>query len=800
MIVEIIYLWVKTFRRITELICKRTKEMTAANKLPLTSTHWGTYRARVSNGRVQELLPFEHDGDPSKIGTGILDVQDGPTRINTPMARKSWLENGPGNHGHLRGVDPFIEISWDKAEDLVSEELNRVIKNFGNSSIYAGSYGWASAGRFHHAQSQLHRFLNCIGGYTRSKFTYSFAAAEAIVPYILGSYRKFLDDSTSWESIKNNTELFVCFGGVPLKNGQICQGGTGNHYQRKGIIDASSSGISFVNISPIKSDLLDEVTGTWLPARPNTDAALLLGIAHTLHSKQLVDINFIQKYTDGYEKFIPYLFGEFDNTPKSASWASKICEIDEEVIISLAEEMAKKRTMISVSWSLTRQDHGEQAFWAAITVAAMLGQIGLPGGGFGFGYSATNYIGGKFTPPRAAALPQGKNPVSNFIPVARITDLLLKPNKSFSFNGENYTYPETKIMYWAGGNPFHHHQDLNRLMRGWEKPDTIITHEWCWNSLAKRSDIVLPCTTPLERHDIAITPKDPYVISMEKLIEPFENSRNDFEIFSGIASKMGIGEIFTENLTAAEWTRWIYEETQRNAQKENIKIPEYNQFIKDGWFKLEDPEEPNIMLQDFRADPIKNPLKTESGKITIFSNKVASFMYEDCPGHPVWQEPYEWLGDINRTYPLHLISNQPENKLHSQLDHGKYSRSNKIKGREPIHISPNDAKTRNLNNNDIVRVFNNRGTCFAGVVIDDNLREGVVQISTGAWYDPIDPSIRNSPCKNGNPNVLTRDIGTSKLGQGPTAHSCLVEVKLEKNIIPEVSAYNPPEIIKNKKW
>ena len=97
-------------------------------------------------------------------------------------------------------------------------------------------------------------------------------------------------------------------------------------------------------------------------------------------------------------------------------------------------------------------------------------------------------------------------------------------------------------------------------------------------------------------------------------------------------------------------------------------------------------------------------------------------------------------------------------------------------------------------------MFNNRGTCFAGVVIDDNLREGVVQISTGAWYDPIDPSIRNSPCKNGNPNVLTRDIGTSKLGQGPTAHSCLVEVKLEKNIIPEVSAYDPPEIIKNKKW
>ena len=212
---------------------KERNYMTSSEKLPLTSTHWGTYRARVSNGRVQDLLPFECDEDPSKIGTGILDVQDGPTRINAPMVRKSWLENGPGNHGHLRGIDPFIEVSWDKAEDLVSKELNRVTKDFGNSAIYAGSYGWASAGRFHHAQSQLHRFLNCIGGYTRSKFTYSFAAAEAIIPYILGSYREFLDASTRWESIADNTELFICFGGIPLKNGQICQGGTGNHAVEK---------------------------------------------------------------------------------------------------------------------------------------------------------------------------------------------------------------------------------------------------------------------------------------------------------------------------------------------------------------------------------------------------------------------------------------------------------------------------------------------------------------------------------------------------------------------------------------
>ena len=154
-------------------------------------------------------------------------------RVSRPMFRKSWLDNGPGSQRELRGTDPFVEVKWDEAEKLVASELNRVRKEFGNSAIFAGSYGWASAGRFHHAQGHLHRFMNCIGGYTRSKFTYSFAAAEAVVPHILGSYRKFLDTCTSWESIKCNTELLVCFGGIPLKNGQICQGGTATIIKRR---------------------------------------------------------------------------------------------------------------------------------------------------------------------------------------------------------------------------------------------------------------------------------------------------------------------------------------------------------------------------------------------------------------------------------------------------------------------------------------------------------------------------------------------------------------------------------------
>jgi biotin/methionine sulfoxide reductase len=425
------------------------------SKLPLTSSHWGTYRARIGNGRVQELLAFEQDCDPSPIGPGILDVQHGPMRVDAPMVRESWLTGGPGTRTDLRGSDPFVEVSWEKVNELVAAELNRVRKTFGNASIFGGSYGWASAGRFHHAQSQLKRFLNCIGGFTRSKFTYSFAAAEAMVPHVLGSFRDYLDTCTSWDVIRDHTQLFVCFGGVPLKNGQISQGGTGCHIQRRALLDAGKAGIDFVNISPLKSDVLDDVGSDWVALRPNTDVALMLGLAHTIESEGLTDRAFLQRYTEGFEAFLPYLMGEADGIPKTADWAAGICEIPADTIRALAWRMAGMRAMISVSWSLTRQDHGEQPFWMAITLAAMLGQIGLPGGGFGFGYSAMNFIGGNHHIIPGASLPQGKNPVEDFIPVARITDLLLNPRKPFDFDGVRYEYPNTKLVWWAGGNPFH---------------------------------------------------------------------------------------------------------------------------------------------------------------------------------------------------------------------------------------------------------------------------------------------------------------------------------------------------------
>jgi len=614
------------------------------------------------------------------------------------------------------------------------------------------------------------------------------------LPYVLGDFYSMVNGATSWDVIKEHTDLFVAFGGAPVKNGQVTNGGVGRHVQKQGMLDAAANGVKVVNISPLRSDVLDEMDADWFAIYPGSDVALLLGIAHTLQEEKLADTEFLSTYTVGYDRFLQYLLGNTDGIVKNSAWAAGKTGMPASRIRDLAWDMARQRTMISVSWSLTRQDNGEQPYWAAIAVASMLGQLGLPGGGIGFGYSAINAIGANYQGIPGASLPQGKNPIKSFIPVARVTDLLLQPGEQFEYNGMTATYPEIKLVYWAGGNPFHHHQDLVRLREAWQKPDTVIVHEWCWNAHAKHADIVLPVATFLERNDIASSSRDPFLIYMQKAAEPVGLSMTDYEIFSELAQELGAREAFTEGRDEEQWLNMFYDETRQKAGESGIALPDFKDFKAKGWFENSMPKEPQILLKNFRNDPKGNALRTPSGKIEIFSETVAGFGYEECPGFPCWNDPKEWLGQENPEYPLHLISNQPKTKLHSQLDHGAHSRKSKINGREPVVIHPEDAKSRNIEDGSLVRLFNGRGACLCSAVVSDEVRSGVLQLSTGAWFDPPQPVASDISCKHGNPNVLTRDQGTSRLAQGPSALSCLVEIEVYSGGAMPLDAFSPPII------
>ncbi len=759
--------------------------------MKFTAAHWGTYKVSKDEGGEFKLLPFSQDKDPSSIGRGMESAVRHSSRILKPAVRKGWLEYKNKKEGTQRGEDEFVEVSWKTAYDLVGKEIKRVISTYGNESIYAGSYGWASAGRFHHAQSHLRRFLNLTGGYTYSKNTYSYAAAEVIIPHVLGNFYNFLFDTTTWESISENSSLLLAFGGVPLKNGQINQGGVGSHNQRDYLKSASSNGVKFINVSPLKSDLETVNEVEWISIKPNTDVALMLALCYEINKSGATDRKFIEKYTVGFKKFTKYLNGDTDGVIKSAEWASQITGLSSNAIFNLIKEIKEsKRTMISVSWSLTRQSHGEQPYWAAIALSSMIGDIGKPGGGIGFGYSAMNSIGNHYKKIPAVSLPQGKNSIKKFIPVARISEMLESPGTSFDYNGSKLSYPDIKLIYWVGGNPFHHHQDLNRMIKAWQIPETIISHEWCWNALAKHSDIVLPVTTPLEREDIALAPRDPYMIYMSKIIDPVGESKSDFEIFSGLAEEFNIRNEYTENRTEKEWIKWIYDESNA-LQETNHKFPDFDIFKKRGWYKHPEPLDYQIFLREFIESPAKNPLDTPSGKIELFSEKIDSFQYSDCVGHPKWYGDKEYLGNASK-YKLHLLSNQPKFKLHSQLDQGKVADGEKSDGRAIIEVNIRDAKARGLSEGMLVRVFNDRGSCLAVLKISEDIMPGVVNIPTGSWLNPS--KVGNISCVHGNPNVLTKDCGTSKLAQGPSAHTCLIEIEHFQQEVPKITAFDPPKI------
>src|SRR4029078_13020340 len=155
------------------------------------------------------------------------------------------------------------------------------------------------------------------------------------------------------------------------------------------------------------------------------------------------------------------------------------------------------------------------------------------------------------------------NSVADFIPVPRIADMLLHSGERFDYNGQNLAYPDIRLVYWAGGNPFHHHQDLGRLRRGFCRPDTVIVHDSVWTATARHADIVLPATITLEREDIGASAGDPLLIAMHRAVAPYGDSRDDHAIVPGLAARLGFSEAFTEARSPREWLAHIYEPTRR---------------------------------------------------------------------------------------------------------------------------------------------------------------------------------------------------------------------------------------------
>ncbi|GAA4988065.1 hypothetical protein GCM10025734_13500 [Kitasatospora paranensis] len=337
----------------------------------------------------------------------------------------------------------------------------------------------------------------------------------------------------------------------------------------------------------------------------------MLALTHTLLVEGLHDRAFLDRCTTGWDTLAGYLDGSADGIPKDADWAAPICGIAPDRIRGLARRMAATRTLVTVTWSLQRARYGEQPVWAGLALAAALGQIGLPGGGFGHGYGSMGDVGDTGSALRLPFLPQGPNPVDEFIPCARIADLLLHPGEEYDYDGTRRRYPDIRLVHWAGGNPFHHHQDLGRLRRAFARPDTVVVHEPHWTATARHADIVLPITTALEREDLGGGRRDTHLIAMHRAVAPYGEARDDHAVLAALAERLGFGAEFTEGRTPRGWLVHLYEEWADRLRADGAgDPPPFRAFWSAGEWRLPEQAAERTLFEEFRADPEGRPLAT----------------------------------------------------------------------------------------------------------------------------------------------------------------------------------------------
>nr|WP_283777734.1 trimethylamine-N-oxide reductase TorA [Sansalvadorimonas sp. 2012CJ34-2] len=779
-------------------------------------THWGAFRARVVDGKLTEVKPFEKDIFPSDMLMGIRDDLYSPARVRYPMVRLDWLKKRHNSDTTQRGDNRFVRVSWDQALDFFYEELERVQKTYGPAGLYAGHTGWKANGVYHNCIAAMQRAVGLHGTFVKKVGDYSTGAAQVILPRVVGSTEVYAQQ-TSWPLVMKNAKNIVFWGSDPIKNLQAgwstpAHDVYGYYKQLKDMVGAGK--IRAISIDPVVSDTQAYLGCEQISVNPQTDVPMMLGMAHTMYTEELYDEDFVYDYCEGFDKFVPYLTGESDGQPKTAEWASKICGVSADTIKSLARTCAKERTQFIGGWCVQRMHHGEQWAWMLVVLSAMTGQVGLPGGGFGFGWHyngagvpTRNYVK---VPGFTGSAPNGKpkyngdfGKFSKTIPVARFVDSMLEPGKTIDFNGRKVTLPAIKMAIFTGCNPFHHHQDRNRMIQGWQKLETAIAIDHHWTATCRFADIVLPATTSYERNDI-----DGFgnhsrrgILANRKIVEPLFEARNDIEIFADLCKRFGQEKTFTEGRNEMEWLEHLYTQAQKGAKDKGIKMPSFAEFWGgEGYFEFDKASEKLwVRHEAFRKEPELEALGTPSGLIEIYSEEIAKLGYEDCPAHPTWMEPVERShgGAGSKKFPLHMQSCHPKDRIHSQLSGAKGLReSYEVAGREPVYMSPADAKARGIKNGDVVRVFNDRGQVLAGAVVSDRYKDGVIRIFEGAWYNPAEGGKIGTLCKNGDPNVLTRDLRSSKLAQATTAHTALVQVEKYTGPALKVTAFDGPEMVK----
>ena len=682
-----------------------------------------------------------------------------PDRLLYPMKRVG--ERGEGR---------FERVSWEEAIERVCAAMRRARDIHGPDAFF-NMHG--TGGASHLAGSQMSaRLLNVFGGHLRHHNSYSSAAARWAAPFTLGT-----DDCGHSADDWVNARLILLWGYNPAET----VFGTNTAYRLK---LARRAGARIVVIDPRLSMTAQALADDWIPLRPGTDSALMDAMAFVMITEGLLDQAFLDRYCVGFdEAHLPegaprgssyrnYVLGHSDGTPKSPAWASGYTQVPPDRIEGLAREYARtKPAALLPGLAFNRRAYGEQPVRGSITLAAMTGNIGVPGGGAGgVSYSVSR-------PVPVAEFPIGHNPVSASIPVFLWTEAVLRGHEMGAADGvagldpgESTLRCDVRFIFNTAGNTLvNQHANVNRTVRLLRDPslvDFIVVIDQFLTPSARFADILLPAATWFERNDLCtVWGHGDSVVFMNKAVEPLGECRSDFEICAAIARGLGVGDEFTEGKGELEWLEWML----APAAAADPSFPAFDEFRRRGIHVFQHAR-PHVAFREFREDPEAAPLKTPSGRIEIYSQRLATLALDHVPPIPVFIPEWEggpWDPQFSK-YPLQAFGRHFQRRTHSIYDNVDWLEEAMP---QRLFMNPIDAAARDIEDGDEVRVFNDRGEIRLRVRVTRRIMPGVVDIPQGAWWSPDAGGID----RRGNINVLTSERPTPG-ARGNAQHTLLVQV------------------------
>jgi len=648
-----------------------------------------------------------------------------------------------------RGEGKFERISWDEALDKLSGELMRIRDAYGPASImYAGSGG--DLGSLHYLSLYM-RLLFMAGGCTRAWGMTSFQGgmdAERVC------YGNLFASNTRDDLL--NSKLIILWGWDPATT----VAGTNTSWY---LCQARESGARIVAVDPRYNESAAAYAQQWIPIRPGTDAAMLIAMAHTMITEDLQDQIFLDTYTFGFDKFRDYVLGVEDGVEKTPAWAEAITGVPASSIMGLAREYATTKPAALMSGIAPgRTAFGEQYHRAAITLAAMTGNVGIHGGsaggrawestGGGYPFRMNNDVLVPNPVDEVPSPPKGSPFLykSSRVHWAEIPDFIMK-GKAGGFHSD------CKAVFFVNSNYVNQYPNVNKIVAALKKVEFIAVQEQFMTPTAKFADILLPATTFLERNDIDVGPGSPYYGFVNKAIEPEGECRTHLEIACELADRMGITGFGSRD--EEDWLREFVK---------NSEIPDYEEFKREGIYRVP-LADPHVAFKKQIGDPGNNPFRTPSGKIEIYSQQWAALDVPDLPPVPKYIESWEGPNDpLAGKYPLQMITTHFKRRALSQYDNIPWLREMQP---QAVTINGADARARGIKNGGTVSVFNDRGDIRIAARVTERIMPGVVEVPHGSWYDPDEKGVDRGGCAN----VLT---GEAKSPSGSFAlNTCLVEVR-----------------------